>query len=154
MIAVLDSTVLIAALAARHPLHAPCRRWLIAASTPGAYRCTTHALAETFRVLVALPVAPRHDAAAIRQAIRTNLIPRLDPIALTTNDYDRAMDAVCASPLGPGAIYDALHLVAADRIQATALITSNHRHFAALATALGTSVAIRDPADEHLTHMV
>lgn len=148
VVAVLDTTVLVAGLVASHPYHLMCQRLLQAAAhLPGSYRCTTHAIAETFRVLVALPLAPRLDAAGARLAIRTTLAPRLDPVSLTAKDYDRALDVVCASGLGAGAIYDCLHLLAADRLAAGYLVTANHKHFQPLAEAAGTRVLVIDPAD-------
>jgi predicted nucleic acid-binding protein len=151
VLAFLDTTVLVAGLVAAHPQHVVCHRLLVAAAqTPGRYRCTTHALAETFRFLVALPLAPRLDAAGARLAIRTALMPRLDPLALTARDYDRAFDAVCASGLGGGAIYDGLHLLAAERVAAQYLVTANLKHFQRLAEAAGTRVQISDPADPAL----
>lgn len=123
-----------------HPQH------LVAAGrTPGTYRCTTHAIAETFRVLVALPVQPRLEADGARTAIRATLLPRLDPLPLGANDYDRALDVVCASGLGAGAVYDALHLLAAERLGAARLLTANLKHFRRLAEAAGGRVRIEAP---------
>ena len=147
----LDTTVLVAGLVAAHPQHAICQRLLVdAAQAPGRYRCTTHALAETFRVLMALPLAPRLDAVGARLAVRTSLMPRLDPLALTARDHDRAFDVVCASGLGGGAIYDGLHLMAADRVTASHLVTSNTKHFQRLAETAKTRVEITNPADPSL----
>lgn len=147
-LALLDTTVLVAGLIDAHPQHSDGQRYLRdAIKAPDRYRCTTHAIAETFRVLVALPLAPRLDATGARMAIRVSLIPHLAPVALTAKDYDRALDVVCASELGAGAIYDALHLMAADRLGASYLITANLKHFRRLAEAAGTRVQIKNPSD-------
>jgi len=147
VLAVLDTTVIVAGVLASHPHHAPCRQHLqAAAATPGTYRCSTHAIAEAFRVLVALPLAPRIDAAGARLVLRTTIIPRLDPIALTMKDYDAALDLVCASGLGSGAVYDALHLLAADRAGAKWLVTANGKHFNRLAEVAKSRVRVVDPA--------
>ena len=142
----LDTTVLVAGLVASHPHHGPSARHLAAAAaTPGTYRCTTHALAETFRVLVALPISPRCTPSQAQTIIRTSVVPRLAPVALTAKDYDRALDVAAASGLGGSAIYDALHLMAADRLGATYLVTANQKHFTTLARAARTRVAIIEP---------
>ena len=60
------------------------------------------------------------------------LAPNLDPLPLRAADYSAALDLVCESALGAGAVYDALHLVAARRARAERLITLNPRHFGAL----------------------
>jgi len=148
VLAVLDTTVLVAGLTAAHPEHAACRLHLqAAAGEPGTYRCTTHAIAETFRVLTALPVNPRLDTAGARIAIRASLIPRLDPLPLTVGDYERALDIVCVSGLGAGAVYDCLHLLAAERLGSAYLITSNLKHLRRLAEAADITVQVVDPSD-------
>jgi hypothetical protein len=147
-LAALDTTVLVAGLVAAHPNHAPCRQHLLAAAaTPGAYRCAAHALAEAFRVLVALPLATRIDPAGAMLAIRTTLIPRLDPAPQSLRDYDRAMEVVCASGLGAGAVYDCLHLLSAERLEARFLVTANLRHLVPLAQAAGARVRVVGPAE-------
>ena len=146
--AILDTTVLVAGLLATHPHHGPSARHLAAAAaTPGSYRCTTHALAEAYRVLVALPLAPRCTPSQALTLIRTSLAPRLAPVALTAKDYDRALDVAAASGLGGSAIYDALHLMAADRLDAVYLVTANQKHFTCLAQVARTRVEIIDPSN-------
>ena len=146
MLTWLDTTVLVAGLVAAHPDHDVCRIHLSQASAaPGSYRCTTHALAETFRVLVALPLKPRIQPAAALIAIRTSLMTRLNPLPLTTADYEQAFDLVVGSTLGAGAVYDALHLVGAERMGAKRLLTANISHFSALAQTTRSPVNILRP---------
>jgi predicted nucleic acid-binding protein len=64
--------------------------------------------------------------------VTQTLAPHLDPLPLRTADYVGALDLVCPSTLGAGAIYDALHLVAARRARAERLVTLDVRHFRAL----------------------
>lgn len=151
VIAVLDTTVLVAGLLLVHPQHAMNSRHLVAAiAAPGTFRCTTHALAETYRVLVSMPLVPRCEPERALTLIRESLIPRLNPMALTAKDYDRALQVACASGLGGGAIYDALHLMAADRLGAQYLVTANLKHFIRLAETAQTRVTIIDPANSAL----
>ena len=81
----------------------------------------------------------------------TQFVNLLDPLALVARDYDRAFDVVCASGLGGGAIYDGFHLMSADRVTASHLVTSNIKHFQRLADTAKTRVQIIDPADPSLT---
>jgi predicted nucleic acid-binding protein len=147
-VAVLDTTVLVAGLVASHPVHTACLKHLQSATArPGSYRCSTHAVAETFRVLVALPLARKIDVDEARMALRASVIPRLNPIPLAPKDYEVAMDIVCASGLGSGAIYDCLHLLAAERIAAKYLVTSNLKHFLRLADAAQSRLRVIEPSE-------
>ena len=130
---VYDSSVLVAALLPAHPDYRRCRPPLDRArAEAGVHRCTTHALAETFRVLAALPIKPPLTKQAARMLVTQTLAPHLDPLPLRATDYVAALDLVCESTLGAGAIYDALHLVAARRARAERLVTLNLRHFRTL----------------------
>lgn len=131
---VYDSSVLVAGLLPAHPDYARCRRRFDRArAEPGAHRCTLHAVAETFRVLAAVPIKPPLTKAAARTLVAHTVIPHLEPLQLRAADYSAALDLVCDSPLGAGAVYDALHLVVARRCKADSLVTLNARHFRALA---------------------
>lgn len=148
VVAVFDTTVLVAGVLALHPHHAASARLLAAAAAaPGSYRCTTHAIAEAYRVLVSFPLVPRCTPDQALALIRVSLIPRLNPVALTAKDYDRALEVVSVSGLGGEAIYDALHLVAAVRLGATGLVTANLKHFTRLAEAANLRIDIVDPSN-------
>jgi predicted nucleic acid-binding protein len=132
-VAFYDTSALVAGLVPAHPEYTRCRPLIDRArAEPGEHRCTQHALAEAFRVLVALPIRPPLAKEAARALVAQTLTPHLDPMALIASDYAAAFDLVCGGPLGAGAIYDALHLVAARRAKAQRLVTLNLRHFRAL----------------------
>src|SRR5262245_14507033 len=116
---VYDSSVLVASLIPAHPEYARCRPHLDRARVePGAHRCTLHALAETFRVLAAMPIKPALTKQAARTLVTRSLAPHLDPLALRAVDYLAALDLACESPLGAASVSDALHLIAARRAKA------------------------------------
>lgn len=143
---VYDSSVLVAALLPGHPEYVRCRPALDRArAEPGGHRCTTHALAEAFRVLAALPIEPPLGKDAARSLVTRTLAPHLDPLPLRAADYLAAFDLVCESTLGAGAIYDALHLVAARRARAERLVTLNPRHFRTLVGAAPGWPQIEEP---------
>ncbi len=79
-----------------------------------------------------MPIKPPLTKEAARTLVTQTLAPNFDPLPLLAKDYSAALDLVCASALGAGAIYDALHLVAARRAKAERLMTLNPRHFRAL----------------------
>ena len=148
VVALFDTTVLVAGVLALHPHHAASARLLAAAAAaPGSCRCTTHAIAESYRVLVSLPLVPRCTPDQALALIRESLIPRLSPVALTAKDYDRALEVVSGSGLSGGAIYDALHLVAAARLGATGLVTANLKHFTRLAESAHLRIDIIAPSN-------
>ena len=91
--------------------------------------CSTHALAECYATLTALPLPRRIQAAEARVLIDENFIKRLEVLTLTPADYARAL--VRSSQLGlvSGVIYDALHLVAAERAKCQRIYTYNIAHF-------------------------
>jgi predicted nucleic acid-binding protein len=143
---VLDTTILVGGLLAKHPTHAVCRKRLDdAQAKPGSHRCTTHALSEAFRVLASIPLPTPLGPATAQTIIAASLQPRLTLIALTAGDYTRAMDLTVRSGLGAGAVFDALHLCAAARTGAQLLITANLKHFRALAAAGNLDVRIEPP---------
>ena len=90
---------------------------------------STHALAETFATLTSgrleIQLAPNE---ALR-IITANVIERLKIVDLTFADYRRAMQASQAAGARGGAIYDMLHLQAAQHGKAERILTINVRHF-------------------------
>ncbi len=146
VLAVLDTTVLVAGVVPSHLHHAAARQHLLAAwAQPGTYRCAAHAIAETFRVLTTLPLQPRIDVQASRYTLRFSILLRCDPIPAQVQDYETAMDLVITSGLGAGAIYDCLHLLAAERVGARYLVTSNLRHLRPLALAAQARLQVVGP---------
>lgn len=134
MKACFDTSILVAALLRLHPHHP------IAFPRLQAVRekritgfLTTHALAELFATLTALPLKPRLLPAEARNLIRASILPHFTIIPLGVRDYDTALDMTVASNLPSGAVYDALHLAGARAAGCGALLTLNLRHFQRLA---------------------
>jgi hypothetical protein len=93
---------------------------------------TAHALAELWATLTALPIEPRVSATQVG-ALITRLTSDLEVIELELPDYQTAMSRCVDRGRRSGALFDALHLVAAERVRADLLLTFNVRHFVALA---------------------
>jgi predicted nucleic acid-binding protein len=127
--ALLDTSVLVRAVIEAMPSHREARGYLDdAVGKQRTVAITTHALAEFFSTVTALPTRPQHtpqDAKALTRRI-SDVLQIVD---LTAADYQDAIDRMVEQDLSSGAIYDGLHLVAAERIGANELVTFNGRDF-------------------------
>jgi len=61
--------------------------------------------------------------------IAESVATRLTVRALSRADYVETIDLVAREGLGSGAVYDALHVVAARKSQSERILTYNLRHF-------------------------
>ena len=126
----LDTSVLIASLDTGH-LHfglaatyfddakAGSRTLLVAA----------HALAETFATLTAMPVSPRVGPAKALRLIDESVLSVAEVVALDGDDYRAVLGRIADLGLASGAVYDALHVRAAEKAHADELVTFNGRDF-------------------------
>ena len=91
--------------------------------------CSTHALAECYATLTALPLRRRVLPAEARQLVAEGLMGRLTAVPLTQGDYVDAIRRVAANGLASGAVYDALHVRCAERIPVDRILTYNLADF-------------------------
>lgn len=131
-----DTSTLVAALLEKHPHHALAFPHLKAAHK-GKIKAhlTTHALAELFATLTALPLKPRLLPHDVQRLIESSILPHFTVIPLSAADYQAAMAATASQHRSSGAIYDALHIIGARNAQCKKLLTLNLKHFNALAPA-------------------
>jgi len=124
----------VAALLKQHPHHAIAFPHLKAAQN-GTIKAhlTTHALAELFSTLTALPLKPRLSPTDVQRLLDSSILPHFTIIALSGKSYKQAITLTAAQNLASGAIYDALHIVGARAAQCERLLTLNLKHFKALA---------------------
>ncbi len=133
MTAVLDTSVLVPALVDQLPNHEQCFSLLASLLEDGnTAACSTHAVAELFAVLTALPVPLRISPAEAELLVTVSVVGRCQLVPLGVEDYVWALRQTAAAGLASGALYDALHIAAARCIGATRLYTYNLRHFRAL----------------------
>lgn len=139
----LDTSMLVAALEMGHPHHKAAWPYLekaLAGETTLAI--STHALAETFATLTALPVTPRVTPAEAERIVRETVLPIAQVVPLTAEDYAAVLARIGGLGLGSGAVYDALHVRAAEIAGCDELVTFNVRDFRRMPPAPPTRLVI------------
>lgn len=91
--------------------------------------CSTHALAECYATLTALPLRRRILPAEARQLVEESILARLTAVPLTRDDYVAAVRRVSHAGFASGVVYDALHICCAERIPVDRILTSNLADF-------------------------
>lgn len=135
MRALLDTSVLVAALVRSHPESDRCRSWLAKVRNGETdLVMAAHSLAELHVVLTTLPVKPRiSPRTALRLSEENGLRPTptglADVVALTAEDYVAVIEAAAERSLAGGILYDALIAKAAEKAGVDALVTLNAKHF-------------------------
>jgi len=138
-----DSSVLIAGLVLAHPDHARAAVWLRAVSEKTAVQgfASVHALAEVWAVLTVLKVTPRISPEAARRAV-SKIEAAFELVALTPDIYATAIDRCVQKNLSSGTVYDALHVVSAEKVGVDAIITFNDRDFTRLSEAQSPRIVV------------
>lgn len=131
MIALLDTSVLVPALVPALPHHETAAPYLEAAPRGNKHVVVCcHALAEAYSSLTVLPVSPEITPGQARRLIQENIVRRAHEIVpLGHEDYLEAIQRVTDFALTSGAVYDALHVIAAEKVEAHELITFNADDF-------------------------
>lgn len=145
MISYLDTSVILPALVPLHPQHTICRDTLIDCADKGAITISTnHVVAELYGNLTRLPkqvrLSPKDAHALITDLLENRLTFTVD---LQTQDYLPAVARCAERNLVSGVIYDALHLQAAIKAEATHFYTANYRDFIRLWDEASTMQLIR-----------
>ncbi len=134
----LDTSVLVAVAQTKHTHHTPSLA-LWNRCTAQQVAVSTHALAEVYHVLTAMPpglrVTPRDAVLVIETFLK-----RLRPASLPLKDYLEALRNTANLGLSGGVIYDALHLACAREVKAEKIYTWNVRHFQMVAPDLADRI--------------
>jgi len=130
MRAFFDTSVLIPAMVDQLSNHARCFEPFRECHT-GEHEgfCSTHVLAECYSVMTVLPLRRRISPADARELIRDTVAGTLTVVPLDDQDYIEAIDRISGKGMVSGIIYDALHLVAAERAVCDRIYTLNTDHF-------------------------
>ena len=137
-----DTSVLVPALVDAHPFHARALRWVQAAATGEIEGVMAwHAAAETWSVITRLPVSPHVTAGAAARLLE-RLVQHIRPLAMTSALYRKAIRRCAERGAHSGAIFDALHLVAAEASRSGVFVTLNPDDFERLASERGPRIIV------------
>lgn len=126
----LDTSVLVAALEAGHPHHVAALPYLEACHAGDrALIVSAHTVAEAYATLTVLPVSPRISPGEAERLLQENVLAVARVVALDAGDYAAVVGRMASLHLVSGAIYDGLHVRAAEQAEADELVTLNGRDF-------------------------
>ena len=91
--------------------------------------CSTHALAECYATLTALPLGNRVLPEQARTLVNESVVGRLAVVDLSVDDYRTVLRQVAELGLASGAIYDALHAHCAAKMEVDQILTYNVTDF-------------------------
>jgi len=129
-----DTSVVVPALTPALPEHARAYPWLRAARERRIEATMSwHAFAEVWSVLTRIPVRPAPTPGAARESL-ASIEKVIRPRPLDASAYHAALQRCVDLGLRSGAMFDALHLVSAERERAEVFVTANVADFARLAT--------------------
>jgi len=127
----LDTSVLVPALASALPQHekaAPHLESALRGET--SLIISSHALAECYSSLTALPVSPAVTPGQARRLIEENVAEAAEEIvSLEGTEYLTVLQRMADLGLESGAVYDALHVLSAEKASADELRTFNGTDF-------------------------
>ncbi|MFM8496583.1 MAG: type II toxin-antitoxin system VapC family toxin [Planctomycetia bacterium] len=128
-----DTSALVTAVVDQLPNHeaalACFRRFALSGRQSRIAVCSTHALAECYATLTALPLARRIHPGEASRLVEENFLHHLDVVPLSAADYKAALARVASLGLRSGTIYDALHAQCAARQGCVRIITYNTADF-------------------------
>ncbi|MDE0054564.1 MAG: PIN domain-containing protein [Gammaproteobacteria bacterium] len=125
-----DTSVVVAALVDQLGTHeAAFREFRRHSSGENAGFCSTHALAEIYATLTALPLQRRISPDEARRLLEETVLARLAVVPLGSADYRAVLRQVADQGLGSGAIYDALHAHCARKEGVDQILTYNLQDF-------------------------
>ena len=123
-----DTSVLVPGLIEAHPHHGRAAPTLDqAAGGEVDLVVAAHALAETYATLTAL--RPRLTPTAVLRLVQEGALQFAEVVPLGADDYRAVLERMAALDLVSGAVYDGLHVRAAEKAGADELRTFNDRDF-------------------------
>ena len=136
-----DTSVLVAAMVEGHPRHAAAWSWLqrVRQRTDMGF-VAAHSLAESYAVLTRMPLHPRISPALAVQLIRTNVLATCEVVALSENDYATLLDHLAEVEIAGGAVYDAVLLYTANKVNVDLIVTLNESDFRRVYPALAGKI--------------
>jgi predicted nucleic acid-binding protein len=130
----LDTSVLVAAVIAKHEFHGrafPLLERVLNEKDEGFV--AGHSLAETYAILTKLPPPFRHAPAQALLSIEQNVLRHFRIVSLAGTDYAALIREAAMAEVQGGTIYDALLLKCAEKANPDRIYTLNLKHFLAIA---------------------
>jgi len=128
-----DTSALVTAVVDQLPNHeaalACFRRFALPGRGSRVAICSTHAIAECYATLTALPMPRRIHPGEAARLVEENFLRHLEVVPLSAADYKTALARVVGLGLRSGTIYDALHSQCAERQGCGRIITYNTADF-------------------------
>jgi predicted nucleic acid-binding protein len=136
----LDTSVLVAIAQVDHVHHVRSRElWNHCAEKQTA--ASAHTLAEFYSSVTSMPPGIRLPGRDAMLALDT-FLKKIGPIALTADEYIETLKSCAAAGVTGGAIYDALHVACARKVNAERIYTWNVRHFQRVAPDLAGRIVV------------
>lgn len=130
MKAFFDTSVLVAALVKSHPMHPRAFPWYLKSRRSECEMVVAaHGLAETYACLATYPSRPRISPVAAMTLLRESIVRAGTVVSLDGRDYLEALDMVADKGRCGGSVYDALHVIAAEKSGADLVLSFNRKHF-------------------------
>jgi predicted nucleic acid-binding protein len=135
-----DTSVLVPALVPALPAHGAAYAW-VRATQEGRLQgiMSWHAFAEAWAVLTRLPIKPSPTPAAARDSL-DSLRKAIRHLSLDQGAYKAAVARCVDRGLRSGAVFDALHVICAERAGADLLVTADVDDFERLVISGGPRV--------------
>jgi predicted nucleic acid-binding protein len=130
----LDTSVLIAAVIAKHDSHAkalPLLQRVLNGKDEGFV--AAHSLAEMYSILTKLPPPYRHSPEQALLSIEENVLKYFKIFSLDGSDYAALIRAAAVAGIQGGTVYDAVLLKSAEKANPDRIYTLNLKHLHAVA---------------------
>ncbi len=130
MKALLDSSILVAALVEAHPRHGESVVWLARARQGKVdLVIAAHSVAETFSVLTTLPARPRIDPSTAWLLLTESVLSVASLVTLSAADYRSTLARFAEQGLAGGVVYDGLIAAAAVKAGVDCIVTLDPKDF-------------------------
>jgi predicted nucleic acid-binding protein len=131
----LDTSVLVAAVIAKHDSHAKAFPILDRVQNrKDEGFVAAHGLAEMYAILTKLPPPFRHSPEQALLSIEENVLKHFEISSLTGTDYASLIREAAVAGIRGGTIYDAVLLKSAEKVDPDQIYTLNLKHFLAVAS--------------------
>jgi len=130
MKALLDTSLLVAALVEAHPRHEQAFPWLLRIrDSEVTAAIAAHSIAETYSVLSSLPVSPRITPSAAWALIEHSVLPFVETVDARAREVQETIRNLSRQGITGGVVFDALIAAAGLKVHADCIVTFNIEDF-------------------------